>query len=230
METIVLAAGRGARLEGLAAPFWKPLMVVNGEPLVVTVVRQGVTINLGRCVVVVSPENAQPICSVLEANRLTGGVDIVVQPTPGGPGEAFLCASPMLNDKHRAMILCADNVIPDDDIKEVASTGGAGCPSLVIGTRVIEDAKEAARFTLVSQAGSIWEGGEDRADLVWDDRRFRAWVGPLVVNPAYLTAALIGQPKNGELKIGAHLNEYCDLTGEPPVLVPCDCYDVGVPE
>jgi GTP:adenosylcobinamide-phosphate guanylyltransferase len=66
VDTVILAAGRGARLNGIAAPFHKPLLIVNGMPLIVQLVRAAHATFRGsdetaRVVVVVAPENAQAI-------------------------------------------------------------------------------------------------------------------------------------------------------------------------
>lgn len=227
MDTVILAAGRGTRLEGIAAPFWKPMFVVNGEPLVIKVARQAVTINLGRTVVVVSPENAQPICQILAAHNLTDGVDVVVQPSPGGPGEAFLRAAPMLHGE-RAMILCADNVIPDADVKKILNAADENPDDpLVIGTRGIYDFDEAARFTLIAEDGSIREGTTPQG-AEWGADLWCAWVGPLVVPVVPLTEAIRRAGyRNDEMKIGPALER---VRNGQPLTVQVDCYDIGSPD
>lgn len=228
VDTVILAAGRGSRLEGAAAPFWKPLMVVNGEPLVVTVARQGVTINLGRTIIVVSPENAQPICQVLAHHNLAEAVDIVVQPAPTGPGDAFLRASAFLDG--RVMILCADNVIPDWDVQRCKDCLG----TLVIGVRLLEsvESEEAERFTRITEGGHVEEGPHRRPDAVWNDGKYRVWLGPLVLDAASFQDVLVRRRLDEELKIGANLEGYLDCPAgvKGPTLVPVNCYDIGVPE
>lgn len=217
MDTVILAAGRGSRLEGVAAPFWKPLFAVNGEPLIVRVVRQGTSLMLGRVVVVVSPENALPICQVLAAHGLNKA-DVVVQPSPGGPGDAFLRAAPLLH-AGRVLILCADNVITDDDIEAVVADDG---PTPIIGYRTIEDRREAMRFTLVDEHFDVVEG--DAASMAWPDGLYRAWVGPLIVDLRSMAEAILGQPTvGGERKIGANL-------GVAGSLIEVDAYDIGSPD
>jgi hypothetical protein len=202
---------------------------VNGEPLVVTVARQGVTLNLGRTVVVVSPENAQPICQVLDMHNLIGegGVDVVVQPAPAGPGDAFIRASSFLRD--RAMILCADNVITDEDIRRCATSEG----SLVVGTRIIPEEKEARRFTLIGPDDAVSEGAS--SGMAWEDGFYRAWLGPLVVDPSIMVGAIYNQRQAGERMIGANLGAYIMLASEGkhvhhPHLVEVDAYDIGSPD
>jgi NDP-sugar pyrophosphorylase family protein len=229
MDTVILAAGRGTRLEGVSAPFWKPLFVVNGEPLVVKVARQAVTINLGRTVVIVSPENAQPICQVLAAHSLIGVVDIVVQPLAGGPGAAFLRAAPLLHGE-RAMILCADNVIPDGDVQKILDAADENPDDpLVIGTRGVYDFDEASRFTLIAEDGSIREGTTPQG-AEWGPDLWCAWVGPLVVPVAALTEAIHSgaRQRGDELRIGPALEV---VRGDvQPLTVTVDCYDIGSPD
>lgn len=228
MDAVILAAGRGSRLRGVTAPFWKPMMVVNGSPLIVSVVRQAwrqTKHNFekdDRVVVVVSPENALPITQVLAEAKLPSSIDIVVQPSPRGPGDAFLRAAPFC--RSRTLILCADNVIPDDDLKLVTDKK----MPLVVGTRFITNPEEAARFTLIRPLGTFVEGRADVENYRWNSRGWMAWVGPLVVPTKELVKALEKGPKRlgDELKIGEALNE----VNRDPVLVDVNCYDVGVPE
>lgn len=227
VDAVVLAAGRGSRLAGVAAPFWKPLMVVNHEPLVVGVVRQAIRQCDSRednVVVVVSPENALPISQVLDAANLSRKVNIVVQPSPRGPGEAFLRALPFCD--YRTLILCADNVITDEDLDLVCSHPGP----FVVGTRAVANFEEARQFTLICQNSLTFHEGirpvEATERLRWTDGEWRAWVGPLTVPTTKLAAALYrgsGQV-GGEMKIGSALT-YVDCD---PVLLSVNCYDIGV--
>jgi len=147
-----------------------------------------------------------------------------VQPMPGGPGAAYLRATPLLHGE-MVMILCADNVIPDADIDRCRNSPGR----LVIGTRVIEDAAEARRFTLVGPNKEISEGAATGMD--WEDGKYRAWLGPLVVDSRGMATAIYNQRRAGELMIGSNLDIYMHVTtGAPLELVEVDAYDIGSPD
>ena len=53
MEAVILAAGRGQRMEGLARPFYKPLLEVNGMSLVAYAVEYASASGAQRVTVVV---------------------------------------------------------------------------------------------------------------------------------------------------------------------------------
>lgn len=220
MDVVILAAGRGSRLDGIAAPFWKPMMVVNGAPLIVTVVRQaGEAADGNRVVLVVSPENAQPICQLLESAWLEEIPDIVVQPAPVGPGDALLRAGPLLGK--RVLQLCADNVTPDADLRALA----ACTEPLVVGVREIENQAEAERFTLIAEDHTFSEG-VGAAGMRWADGKYRAWLGPIVADaPRLLDAVREAEPVRDEKKIGPALSAF----SKDCLLLPVDCYDIGVP-
>lgn len=214
MDTVILAAGRGARLEGVAAPFWKPLTVVDGIPLLVSLV-QAAAVNDGPVIVVASPENVLPICQVLGSNNLDSAIDVVVQPTPAGPGDAFLRAASLLHDP--TMVLAADNVISEEDMLRCHGD------RFVIGTRLIRKQREAERFTLVNEDGHVTED-ENVLPMKWNDGMWRAWLGPIVVDPRELAYAINHVNWSGEAKIGKAL----DIVGSP-TLVEVDVRDVGSP-
>lgn len=220
MDAVILAAGRGSRLEGVAAPFWKPLTVVNGEPLILKIIRQVFNLDdgAGTRVVVVSPENAQPITQLIVARGWDDFVNIVVQPTPSGPGDAYLRAGGFFAVGAPVMIVAADNVISDDDLQTVAGYADHG---YVIGTGIV-DGSVAQNFTLVDEKGTVKEGG-NISTMLWKDRTFRAWLGPLIVPNGAMRTALSGEV-DGEVKIGANLQRMCRV----PMLIPVTCYDIGV--
>jgi 5-methylcytosine-specific restriction endonuclease McrA len=218
MDTVILAAGRGARLEGVAAPFWKPLVAVGGRPLVVRLADQARRLNEGRTVIVTSPENTLPIVQVLDANELLPNVDVIVQPSPDGPGAAFLRARPFLSGP--SMILAADNVIADEDI---LSCHGH---NFVIGTQTVKTKRRAARFTVIGEDRTVGENlsAPDLSAKKWADGKWRVWLGPLVCDPTVLGTAILSIPWKDERKIGRAL----DLVGDP-FLAEVNCQDVGTP-
>lgn len=217
MDAVILAAGRGARLNGHVAPYMKPLIAVNGVALVKTVTSHAVEATTGRVVVVAAPDNVVPISHLVgELERVT----VIVQHTPRGPGDAVwraldLCAS------DRVLILCADNIMSHADVQAVATATRA---PFVVGTRVLSNGEEAERFTRYTEDGSFIEGAKGG---VWSDGRYRCWVGPLVVPRTAMQQSLtaIFVEPGAELKIAPSLNDL----GQPE-LIEVRVVDVGVPD
>ncbi|WP_227133138.1 sugar phosphate nucleotidyltransferase [Halorubellus salinus] len=91
MQTVLLAAGDGERLEPLSASVPKPLVPVGGDPLLVHVARRAVAAGASALVVVVPPYY-QPFARAL--GDAVDGVPVTyaVQPRPMGTANALVVA------------------------------------------------------------------------------------------------------------------------------------------
>jgi CTP:molybdopterin cytidylyltransferase MocA len=218
MEAMILAAGAGSRLNGVAAPFHKPLMLVNGTPLIVQVVAQAVEATEERCVVVCAPSNVSPIIDLLEATGHLHWCSIIVQPRPDGPGDAFICGARAIRTPD-CLVLMGDNLMIVDDVKRIVSAGDSF--PIVIGTRVIEG-EDAERFTRILSHRTV-EGPFIREETPY--AAHTVWCGPLVV-PTQQLAGEIGEARaeGGELKLGHWLGQL----GQPHC-VEVNAIDVGLP-
>lgn len=235
MDTVILAAGRGARLDGIAAPFHKPLLIVNGLPLIVQLVRAvSETFNScverdARIVVVVAPENAQAIAAVLAAHEFDD-IHYVIQPLAHGPGDA-LRRGLAATQPGRSLVLMADNVISQSTLARVvdeATPYAIGC---------VEMAPEhAARFTRHNWHTSGWD---ERVPIVSDhiaqsSGQVTCWVGPLIVDRDTAFAELSSQyaarhRDDEEVLIGPSLRFLVpDQIGYEMIEV--DVTDIGLPE
>ena len=83
-----MAGGSNERLKSVIPSFHKPLLVINGRPLVVDIVDKllQATSSSDRVIVVCSPHNVNAIADVVSRVALTGAdeIDFVVQPQPIG--------------------------------------------------------------------------------------------------------------------------------------------------
>lgn len=220
MDTVILAGGRGSRLEGVMPPYYKPLMVVSGRPLISRLVDHAWISNGGEIIVVVAPENALPIAQVLTHREMKGApVIMVVQPEPSGPGAALLLGLRMTLSED-VMVLMGDNVITQQDIAKVS---GAKSRNAIGITGV--SAAQAARLTYWT--GQSWVEKEpvpnDNTGVI------NAWVGPFKANKVELQNAVakngVQTPYTQELPIGPAFNY---LTGVERIAV--TAFDIGVPE
>lgn len=217
MHTIILAAGNGSRLEGIVPTGLKPLLVVNGEPLIKRLVDQVRRAKIGNAItVVVSPTNAAPICELLgEEHRY------VVQPSPRGPGDALLRGLRGWDDC-RCMVLMGDNWFADEVIPAMVDIDA----DFVIGGHEEVDRERAAQFTRVKADVEPWlfnEGTVPRGQGPW-----HVWCGPLIAPEDRLHQMLLAVGSGAaELKIGPHLNA---LDVETRRFVYVDAKDIGTPE
>jgi bifunctional N-acetylglucosamine-1-phosphate-uridyltransferase/glucosamine-1-phosphate-acetyltransferase GlmU-like protein len=226
VDSVILAAGRGSRLNGIAAPFHKPLMVVNGRPIIRQCVECAQSVTDGSVIVVAAPDNAAPIAHVLAGAGLDN-VDIIVQPKPLGPGHALLTGMKLVTSIE-CLVLLGDNILSCDDVQRVVHHAASN----VVGVNRIP-AADAERFTRLRQYahGVSWvekvEVTDDDLDV---DRFANCWVGPLKVDPAaikpVLSHAFHEYVSNGrELPIGTFLN---DINAYDVVDV--TSIDIGVPD
>jgi CTP:molybdopterin cytidylyltransferase MocA len=116
VDAIILAAGNGERVRGVTARGLKPLLLVEGEPLIARLVRQASVAD--RVTVVVSPLNAPHIVDVLEAKGFDD-VRYIVQPQATGPTDAMRRG---LDTSRGALtlVVLGDNVVSDSDFAAIA--------------------------------------------------------------------------------------------------------------
>lgn len=219
MDAVILAAGRGARLDGIAAPYHKPLLVVNGKPLITQAVDAAGMTGCTEITVVVAPENVQAISGILGSRH----VHMIVQRTPKGPGDALLEGLEIGSDD-RVLVLMSDNIL---DVSEVEIAVKNDKPT--IGCRRLEP-EEARRFTFRTSTG--WVEGRDpyKEQGAINDGWVTVWCGPLVAERKAAWEVLSQQrltwPTN-ELKIGPHLNDMGLRVG---TVFTSKAHDIGVPE
>lgn len=214
MDAVILAAGKGERLRDLTPAFHKPLLPIDGVPLVSRAVDLAHVAGVDRPVVVVAPSNADIISRVLGKRD----VALVIQREPRGPGDALLTGlmhrtRPTLSD--RVLVLLADNVSTDADVAAVAEEKTA------IGVKKISW-QDAQRFTR-------WEDGHwiEKIPLGPGHHSRLCWVGPFVGWRENMETALIhAQPsENDELLIGPLLSAF--MLGDIGPIVEVSSYDVG---
>lgn len=216
-DAVILAAGRGERLSdnGIAAPYLKPLLPVNGRPLVRNAVQVAHQATSRTPVVVVAPENALPIAQVLHGLPAT----LVVQRAATGPGDALLLAMQLVTADN-VLVLMSDNVLSAVDVQRVLAPG---VHRASVGVRSIA-APEAERFTYrVPTPFPCWveKVPVDATTTVVDD--VVCWVGPLVLPSNAVRAVL----KSGHGSLGPPLlNAFTDAELR---CVPVDTVDVGTP-
>lgn len=222
MDAVILAAGRGERVRDLAPEFHKPLLPIDGTPLVCRAVDLALEAGVHTPVVVVAPSNAEAISGALEDRS----AQLIIQREPRGPGHALLVGlSVYPRGAHRAadrvLVLLSDNVVSRADVEAVSACETA------IGTKKIER-REAHRFTRFEN--NEWVEKKSIGKL--DGSPFECWVGPLVVWRSNTVKALQLVCEefdgSGEVLIGPYLRSFMTLGNH--VLVPVSSFDVGTIE
>jgi dTDP-glucose pyrophosphorylase len=217
VDAIVLAAGRNDRLRGYVPAYMKPLILVNGEPIIKTLV-QGLATVAGRIIIVCAPQNATQIVDVLSGVAPLAEVLFCLQPEATGPRGAVYIGAQMVTRKS-VMVVCADNVIPLDDIARATAQHRLNPELTTIVTRDVPS-NGAARFTRVYQgAGKVKEGPMEE----WEptDHNITCWVGPLVFGTETLKGALAATQR--ETKVSVLIDDHFEC-------VSGNTTDIGVPE
>lgn len=214
MDALVLAAGRGERMNGVSPPFCKPLLPVDGVPLVVQAVDVATPL-VDRVIVVVAPRNAHLISDVLGDRN----VIMVVQRLPRGPGHALLTGSYAATPRsERMLVLLGDNVVSASDVRAVAEHDYA------VGVRQLSTSV-AHRFTRWHRTLHTWvERVPIDRDQVDQSGNAECWVGPIVVDPRQV-AQVYGEDVYIEQLIGPHLTTLAPDARHVPV----SSRDVGTP-
>lgn len=229
MDTVILAAGRGSRLDGIAAPFHKPLLVVNGKPLI----RQCVELadeaaGGGSIIIVAAPENAAPISHVLNGAG-HGRVDIIIQREPKGPGHALLTGLKLVTTND-VLVLLGDNVVSAIDVERVVE----GRCENVIGVSNMP-LSEAQRFTRLRHTSDGQFKWVEKVPVTEDDDPHEAgtavcWVGPVKLNASKMEKAIRADISSGgtvgrEIPIGPLFNKLGEFSTMQVTSI-----DIGVPE
>lgn len=224
MDAVILAGGRGSRMFDLVPEYHKPLLQVDGIPLVCRAVDLAHAAGVSIPVVVVAPQNAEAIENALGDRQAA----LIVQRRPRGPGHALalgLSVHTRPKPSDRVLLLLADNVSTKDDVAAVAAYQTA------VGIRCIPRT-EAHRFTRYENG--MWLEKIMLNDTDNDDvPDVTCWIGPVVGDRERMTEAvhrarLDSLAEGSETLIGPYLGAF--MRPEQHNFVEVSSRDVGTIE
>jgi len=234
LEAVILAAGRGQRMEGLAKPFYKPLLEINGMPLVAYAIEYASAAGAELVTVVTSTSNHDDIAEAVSS--YSRWARLVVQEEPAGPGHATLVAL-LEAEFEQTMLLMSDNIMNQNEVVEMAMHSRITGTDAV-GVRTVTP-EQASRFTRIQDKKSdkskytFVEGTPIGEEDTWHDGSgVKVWCGPLIFDTGtairVLADAWIGRDHDNvsEMKIGPHLNK---IMLKDPQLFDVAAFDVGIP-
>lgn len=221
MDAVILAAGRGERLSSLVPPFRKPLIEVNGVPLVRTAVELAIGVGVELPIVVAAPINAADVDAALSGLPAC----IVIQRQPHGPGDALRIGLQVHNvslGSYRVLVLLSDNVITSADVHEVTQH------EVAVGVRSTPRA-DAGRFTWFDPALRDWR----EKVAIPDGESVDCWVGPFVgwrskMERVTREVCDDARRRDDEALIGPYLGRMTNYEYTPRV--PVSAVDVGTLE
>lgn len=118
MEAVILAAGLGRRLRPYTETTPKPLLLVQGRPILDWIIG-ALPAEVNRLLVVVN-YLAEQIEAYLARQRRIDDWQTVMQPAPRGTGDAFRACRPLLHGD-RYLVLNADDLYGAADLKRLTA-------------------------------------------------------------------------------------------------------------
>ena len=228
MEAVILAAGRGQRMVGVAKPFYKPLLEVNGLSLLAHSAEYAAAAGIERAVVVASPHNVDDIEHALDACSIK--TTIMIQHDPSGPGHAALVGLSAIHSE-RCMLLLSDNIMDKTAVVSMVNKCKQEDANAVAICDV--DRAQASRFTRIRNNVNGLYSYEETTPITDEDlwepngNIVKVWCGPLIFDTRRAIGALSTVENTaGELKIGPHLTK---IMRSPTLLVDVNAMDVGIP-
>ena len=221
MDAVILAGGRGERMAGVTSLYGKPLLQVDGSPLVRRAVELAISVDVTEPVVVVSPENASNIHEALEGLPAT----LIIQRRPAGPADALRLGLKVHTSSlgcYRVLVLLSDNVLTYEDVAAVTKHETA------VGVSV-KPRSEAQRFTWFDPELNDWR---EKVEIP-DGDPVECWVGPFVglrrnMDRVVREVSTFSRAASTEALIGPHLGHMTN--GEHTPRIPVSSVDVGTPE
>lgn len=113
---VILAAGKGTRLNSIINGLFKPLVKVNGCPAIVMVARSVIQQGVKDFVIVANETNKKAIENVWNDAFTNLGLNlkIVVQPTQMGPAHALSFGVSMVDSKKHILVCLADTLFDEE--------------------------------------------------------------------------------------------------------------------
>lgn len=214
---IILAAGENTRLKGLIPAFMKPMLLVNGSPLLHHAEQHARRDwDCNQIIVVAAPENASAITQLLQHDQC---IQYVLQPKPNGVVDAIRRAI-WLAEKQRVVILCADNMFEWESRDSQVKMYRDDFDTSYIGTRGLPEYR-AERFTRLAGVPPHMQIIPARAK---SNGSTLCWIGPLVLRTERVQRVLLQvEPQNIETLISLS-------TDGNIVPMAMRCQDMGIPD
>jgi len=220
---VVLAGGPNVRLQGAGVPaYQKPLLTVNGVPLVRRIVAQVAEVT-SHVVVVGAEVNRDALVAVLHGTSAE-----VVCEVGTGVGGALLAGLRQLPQSGRYVAVMGDNYVSDPDWSHFLVWLNTGCDCYPVGVQVMPSA-EAVRFT--RRVFDTWvEGPATELEISRPSATSTVWCGPFAADVPTSVNHLSrrrADDRDEPTPIGPHLSRLVPYAHLTPVNM--RVLDIGVP-
>lgn len=120
MQAVILAAGRGKRLQPITLKRSKAMLPILGKPIVARIIDSIASIRITDFILVTSP-NDQQIPAYFQTNPYPGiEIHFIEQPQPRGMAHALGCAESLIKDDF--LLSACDSLIPTQDYANLLSS------------------------------------------------------------------------------------------------------------
>ncbi|MEM3154841.1 MAG: sugar phosphate nucleotidyltransferase [Candidatus Woesearchaeota archaeon] len=106
MQAIILAAGRGTRLQPLTDTTPKAMLLINGKPMLQIILEQLKTVGVKEVVIIVNYLKEHIINHFGDGSKMGLKITYVEQPELKGSADAIARAEPYITDKRFLVIAC----------------------------------------------------------------------------------------------------------------------------
>ncbi|MDI9608922.1 MAG: sugar phosphate nucleotidyltransferase [Candidatus Verstraetearchaeota archaeon] len=141
MKGVILAAGKGERLDPLNSNRPKHILPVGGSPLIFHTIRAMRSVGINEIIIVVHHMADQIVSCVGDGSALSVGVNYVDQGRPGGTGDALRAAAPLIGSDD-FLLVYGDLAFRHSSLAEMVSFWKSGKREAVIGIVRLPDASE----------------------------------------------------------------------------------------
>lgn len=164
MKTVVLAAGRGERLSPLTDRLPKPLLTLQGRPIIEHILRAFMEAGVTEFIIVTGYKE-DILHTRLQNGRL--GADITFVHNPDytlGNGSSLLCARKALAGERYFLLSMSDHII-EPGLVEAALKGFQGESLLCVDSapRYLPDVREATKV-IVNERGYVRDIGKELSE------------------------------------------------------------------
>jgi len=120
MQAVILAAGKGSRLNPITMNRSKAMLPILGKPIVERVIERLVKNGIGEMTLVISRTDEEVKRYFREQSRLEADIQFVIQPSRLGMANALSLASPHIRGPF--VLSACDNLVPAEHIAELLAT------------------------------------------------------------------------------------------------------------
>ena len=233
---IILSGGRGTRLKGIAAPFSKTFLRVNGLPVIAYAVRAVVPF-VSRIILVAHPSTADEVMAAARegCGELDLNLELALQTEPRGMADAMRVGFAAVADDCSAVVLAGDNITLDPrNVGQVlgcvtAHTGPCQTAGLAWTFRELEP-PEANRFSvylpLDESRGQLIEKPQEPPSNI-------CWCGPVAFRSAATALARCQEltpSARGEYEATDLMNSYLRAGQGRSFRLAGPWFDIGTPD